>query len=130
MKQDIKETCKLVARFRMAMLYPIMLSTALNVGIFSSVFVKMMTDTMEETRPEWDSTEKTSKALLCMLGLGVGEIVGSLAFGRILDKCSLTWMVIIQCLAVTIAFGLLIVYGIQYEFTFVGAVAMTTSFGV
>lgn len=85
----------MIAQFRMAMLYPLMLSSAINIGIFSSVFIKMMKDTMEEERTDWDNTEKTSKALLCMIGLGFGEIFGSLAFGRIIDKFSLTGMVLL-----------------------------------
>lgn len=97
----------------MALLYPIMLNTAINVGIFSSVFIKMMTETMAD-RDEWDNKERTSKALLCMLGLGVGEIVGSLAFGRLMDKCSIRLMVLANCLAVTIAYGFLILYGAHY----------------
>ena len=117
----------------MVMLYPIMLSTAINVGIFSSVFIKIMTETMtEEDYPndEWTSEEKTSLALLCMLGLGVGEIVGSLVFGRIIDKCKLGWTVFLNCVSVAVSFALLIYYGLEYEFTIARALAMSTSFGV
>ena len=32
----------------MAMLYPLMLSTAINIAIFSSVFIKIMTETMKD----------------------------------------------------------------------------------
>ena len=130
-KQDIKETCRLVARPRMAMLYPVMVSTSINIGIFSSVFIKIMTDSMEqEVEIEVDSTEQTSKALFCMLGLGVGEIAGSLVIGHILDKCSLKCTILLQCLVVALAYALLIIYALQYEFTWLGALAMTTSFGV
>ena len=65
-----------------------------------------------------------------MLGLGVGEIIGSLAFGRIIDKCSLGCTVIVNCLAVALSFVLLIYFGIMYRFTVARAIAMTTSFGV
>jgi len=37
----------------MAMLYPVMVSTALNLGILSSVFIKMMVETMDD-RTDWD----------------------------------------------------------------------------
>ena len=113
------------------MLYPIILSTAINIAIYSSVFIKIMTETMnDDDYGEWTSDEKTSLALLCMLGLGVGEIIGSLAFGRIIDKCRLGCTVFLNCLAVTLSFALLIYYGIMYRFTVAIAIAMTTSFGV
>ena len=89
----------------------------------------MMTDTMDH-ETEWDSEEKTSNALLCMLGLGVGEILGSLAFGRIIDKCSMNFTVLLNCLVVAVAFGFLILYGVQYKFSLPMALAMTTSWGV
>ena len=44
----------------MSMLYPIMLTTATNLGIFSSIFIKMMTDTMEndeENAAKWTEKE-------------------------------------------------------------------------
>mmetsp|Transcript_28952 Transcript_28952/g.38587 ORF Transcript_28952/g.38587 Transcript_28952/m.38587 type:complete len:80 (+) Transcript_28952:788-1027(+) len=71
---------------RMVRLYPTMILTALNLGIFASVFIKMMVDTMDDKK-DWSDQDQTSNALLCMLGLGTGEIIGSIVFGRITDKC-------------------------------------------
>ena len=113
----------------MATLYPIMLNTAINLGILSSVFIKMMTDTMGE-RTEWDSKEKTSYALLCMLGLGAGEILGALAWGKIIDKCPTKVTVLINVLAVTVSFAFLILYATLYKFTYPLALLMTFSLGV
>jgi len=70
---------------RMSTTYPIMLTTALNQGIFSVIFIQMMVSTMGDSHG-WSKQDKDSKALLCMLGLGAGEILGALAFGRIADK--------------------------------------------
>ena len=53
-----------------------MLVLAINLGIYSSVFAKMMTETMSN-RTDWTSDEKTAKALLCMVALGLGEVLGS-----------------------------------------------------
>ena len=43
----------------MSMLYPIMLTTATNLGIFSSVFIKMMTKSMEneDIMSKWTEKE-------------------------------------------------------------------------
>jgi hypothetical protein len=51
--QDIKETFAMLTNKRMASLYPTMVFTALNLGIFASVFIKMMVDTMED-KTEWE----------------------------------------------------------------------------
>jgi len=81
-KEDILETLKMVMNKRIMMLYPTMILTALNLGIFASTFINLMTATMDDPK----ATDSTSNALLCMLGLGTGEIIGSLVFGRITDK--------------------------------------------
>ena len=88
-----------------------------------------MTETMQE-RTEWNSTEKTSKALLCMLGMGVGSILGFAVFGRITDKCSVKMTLIVNMLVTTIAYGFLILYGAIYKFSYFLAVAMTFTWGL
>ena len=60
---------------------PIVAQTAFNVAIFGSLMIKMIVETM--ANEEWDDQKKNSTALLCMVGLGVGEIVGSLIFGLV-----------------------------------------------
>ena len=112
----------------MSMLYPIMLTTATNLGIFSSVFIKMMTDSMDEDSGKSEK-EETSEALLTMLGLGVGEILGSLVWGKVIDKCNIKYTVIFNILAVTIGFMVLLVYTARYEFGNGLAIVMTFTFG-
>ena len=43
--------------------------------------IKMIVETM--ANEEWDDQKKNSTALLCMIGLGVGEIFGALVFGLV-----------------------------------------------
>ena len=64
----------------MMTLYPSVALGAYNVGVYASIYIKMMVKSMEN-RPEWSQQDKTSYALMCMLGLGVGEVLGSLIFG-------------------------------------------------
>ena len=64
-----------------------------------------------------------------MLGLGVGEIIGSLAFGKIIDNCSTKVTVSICLVAVTVSYVFLFLYGIIYEFSFPLAIAMTLTWG-
>mmetsp|Transcript_23318 Transcript_23318/g.27367 ORF Transcript_23318/g.27367 Transcript_23318/m.27367 type:complete len:209 (-) Transcript_23318:185-811(-) len=113
----------------MLKLYPLMLLTSVNLGIYASVFIKMMDDTMDD-KSDWSEDEKTSNALLCMLGLGTGEILGSLFFGRITDKCAYWKTVLANFIVTTIAFAFLILYGVLYDFSFGLALAMTLTWGV
>ena len=120
------ETFALLKNTRMAMLYPTIFSTAINLAILSSVFIKMMVDTMDK----WSDETQTSNALLCMLGLGSGEIIGSMAFGRITDKCDKKTTFLINVTACTVGYALLILYGAIYDFSFYMGVLMTFSWGI
>ena len=113
----------------MATLYPLMVSTALNLGILSSVFIKMMVDTMDD-RTEWGDQDKDSKALLVMIALGVGEVLGSKVFGYITDKCETKKTVLLNMLACTVGYAILILYGAIYDFTFYLGILMTFSWGI
>ena len=105
-----------------------MISTALNLGIMSSVFIKMMVDTMNDE--VWSDQKKDSNALFCMIALGVGEIVGSLAFGYITDNFSLNQIGLFNVIACSVGYGVLILYGIIYDFSFYLSILMTFTWGV
>lgn len=98
----------------MLQLYPLMTLTSINLGVYASIFIKMMVDTMDD-KP-WSDSIKTSNALLCMLGLGTGEILGSVIFGRVTDKCSYAKTCWLNIMAVVISLAFLILYGSVYKF--------------
>lgn len=127
--EDIKQTFTMLMNGRMATLYPLMVSTALNLGILSSVFIKMMVDTMDD-RTEWGDQDKDSKALLVMIALGVGEVIGSKVFGYITDKFETKKTVLINMLACTVAYAILVLYGAIYDFTFYLGILMTFTWGI
>ena len=111
------------------MLFPSMALTSLNVGLYAASLITMMVDSMGENEG-WSKQEKASNALLCMLGLGPGEIFGAIAFGRITDKCSHRTTVIVNVVVLTLAYALLILYCAIYQFSFPLAIAMTLVFGL
>ena len=111
------------------MLYLLILSTAINEGIHATVLINMMKSTMVDIT-KWDSQEKDSKALLCMLGLGSGEIIGSLIMGRIQDIFSHKNTVYLNIFATTLGYACLILYAAVYDFSFYLAILMTFTFGV
>ena len=127
--EDIKQTFTMLTNGRMATLYPLMVSTALNLGILSSVFIKMMVDTMDD-RTEWGDQDKDSKALLVMIALGVGEVLGSKVFGYITDNCETKKTVLLNMLACTVGYAILVLYGAIYDFTFYLGILMTFSWGI
>ena len=128
-KEDIKQTFIQLMNPRIATLYPAMISTALNLGIISSVFIKMMVDTMDDD-VSWSKQTKDSNALFCMIALGVGEIFGSMAFGYITDNFTTNQTGLINIITCSIGYGFLILYGIVYDFSFYLGILMTFSWGV
>ena len=127
--EDVKATFALIMDKRMATLYPTMAFQAINTGIYASVFIKMMVDTMDD-RSSWSDSDKTSNALLCMLGLGSGEIVGSVVFGRITDNCTHKKTVILNAMMTSLSYVFLFLYGSIYDFSFTLAVLMTFTWGL
>lgn len=65
-----------------------------------------------------------------MIGLGCGEIIGSLVFGRLTDKCPTNTIVVINAIAMTVGYAFLILYAAIYDFSYYLAVLMTFSWGV
>ena len=53
-----------------------------------------------------------------MLALGTGEILGSLAFGRVTDKCKFKVTILLNILAVTLSYIIILSYISVYEFSF------------
>ena len=115
----------------MLALYPLIFCTSVIKAMYASVFINLMVKTMDDEE-KWgvEDKQKTSKALLCILGVGVGEVLGSIAFGRITDKCTNKTTCLLNVLATTISYGLLFLLGALYEFSFVLAFLMTTMWGV
>jgi len=82
-KEDILETAKLMVSSRMLKIIPFIMWTAISCAIYAGVFVPLMTDTMSTNTNtlNWSDQTKQKKCLLALVGLGLGEILGSLALG-------------------------------------------------
>ena len=85
-RQDITETAQMLVSKRMLKFMPMIALSAFNLAIQSSVFVKMMEDTMKTDIEGWDESKRDKYALLAMVGLGAGEISGAIIFGKIGDS--------------------------------------------
>ena len=109
----------------MMTLYPTIIVSALNLGAYASTFINMMESTMDDP----DSDNNTPNALLCMIGLGAGEIIGSMVFGRITDKMSYKQTIMINVVSLAVGGAFLILYASVYNFSFPLAIAMTITWG-
>ena len=57
--------------------------TGCSVAIYTSFLVTLMSKTMDDS---WPDDKKSKFSLLAMIGLGIGEIIGSLISGQVLDR--------------------------------------------
>lgn len=62
----------------MMMIIPYMIWSALSLSCYSGLFVVLMQNTMNK---DLTDNEKTSKAMLAMIGLGIGEFIGGFIQG-------------------------------------------------
>lgn len=76
------------------------------------------------------STEQVKIALLAMIGLGIGEISGSLMFGRIQDKTTVKITAASILAAFSVALSFLMFFNMFADFKMWRAALMTFSWGV
>ena len=116
----------------MLKLIPLMTWTGASLGVVAGVFVPLMTDTMV-ANPEtagWNEEKQNKYCLLCMVGCGLGEIVGAILLGKIQDKFG-DVKATYSCLLLTLIGGAIALgFTVNYSFSMVFAVLMTFSWGV
>ena len=64
-----------------------------------------------------------------MIGLGLGEIVGSIVFGKLGDKVSMRTLITTNIFVAIVAFSITIWYTIRFDFSLQRALLMTFMFG-
>lgn len=105
--------------------------TAISCAIYAGVFVPLMTDTMS-TNPKtsnWSDQTKQKNCLLALVGLGLGEILGSLLLGQIQDRYS-NRITILTCLLLSsLAIGVTILFVRIFYFQLWFAILMCFAWG-
>jgi len=81
-KQDSKVLLELMISKRMRWVLPEIVWAGISLAIYTGLLVPMISNTLEGR----DNTEKLMKSMYAMVCLGVGEIVGSLAIGQVIDR--------------------------------------------
>ena len=70
----------------MIFVLPYILWTAISGAIYGGIFMLIVINSMKETQNDWSLQTKTKYGFLIFISLGVGEIIGSLLNGIIVDK--------------------------------------------
>jgi MFS family permease len=81
-REDFKETFKLIIDKKMLIIAPKILWTGISLSIQNVFLVKMIAASVAGN----DINQKIMKSLLTLMSLGLGEIVGSLSIGPIIDR--------------------------------------------
>jgi predicted MFS family arabinose efflux permease len=93
----------------------------------STLFIPLMSQHMINM-PNTEA-KKSQLAMLAMISVGVGEILGSFVFGRIQDKCSIPVVVSANCAMVLLSFSGLFWFHNAGDFNFFLASLMTFLWG-
>ena len=101
----------------MLILSPVIMWTSLGNAVIPSIFVPMMNDCMTQFET---SEQKNKHALLALVGLGIGEIIGASSFGYVQDnfsnKVSALFCLLLSSVGVAISFSFAQVYSFSLWF--------------
>jgi len=126
--QSVAETWKMLKSKRMVPLLPVYLTCGYSVALFGSLFIPYMTFHMEGLG--YTDKHEERLALLAMVAFGVGEISGSLLFGRIMDKTSVRTTSFCIIAAFIVAMSCVISFNMFEYFNMWHATIMTFSWGI
>lgn len=79
---NIMSTLRLFATVKMIKVVQFMLITGFVLAYFGTFMPKLIANTVPI------KSEKLSKSLYCMIVFGIGEVIGGLSHGKIIDKTS------------------------------------------
>jgi hypothetical protein len=74
-----------MTKMRMLHLLPMMLLSSISISIYGGLFVPMITRTMH-TSGITSQSKQNEEALVALIFLGLGEILGSIVMGMVRDR--------------------------------------------
>jgi MFS family permease len=116
----------------MVKLLPLVTLSSYSQAIFATLFVPLMTDAIK-ANPEtqsWVAATSNKHCLLALVGFGVGEIVGGLALGKIMDKIGNKASLVLCLVLMLVGTAAALAFIFIFSFTLWLAVIMTFTWGV
>lgn len=109
---------------KMRLLLPQVFWTGISLAVYTGLLVPLITDTISGD----DDNDKFMKSLFAMVALGVGEMIGGLFIGQIIDRYGNKKAAIANVVLILIQTGITIIYIVIYEYSWL-AFLMTFSWG-
>jgi len=105
---------------------PVVLWSSFSIAIYAAQFIPLIASSIKIGTAE----EKSAKACAAMVGIGLGEIFGSLGNGWLHDKMGTKRFALYNIVILLIAFGLLIAYTAYdtYNLPFAGLMTFVWGF--
>lgn len=79
---NLRSTVRMLFTVKMLKVLMLMIASGLVLAVYSGLLVKMISNTIE------DKDSKLTKSLYCMIVFGVGEVLGAIVIGKIIDFAS------------------------------------------
>jgi MFS family permease len=110
---------------------PVIFFSGISMAIYAALLIPMFSRSMPTIEEDevFTDARKTSLACLSMIGMGVGEIFGSLANGKLNDKCGVRVYLWICVVELTIAYVMMFWYNETNTYTLAGAFLTATAWG-
>jgi hypothetical protein len=106
---------------------PVIFFSGMSMAIYAALLIPMFSRTMSSTLTD---ARKTSLACQSMIGMGAGEILGSLTNGKLNDYCGVKAYLWICVSELTLAYVMLFWYNEVNDFDLASAVAVAFCWGL
>ena len=116
---------------RMLKFVPLIMTSGICIASNAGILVPLLTMTMSNTlrSQDWSEQVTNQHALVALSVLGLGEIVGSLFYGRVLDRFGHKAIIISCMIGIVVAVSAVIAYVIFFKFYMWAAVAVCFLWG-
>jgi hypothetical protein len=126
-KNAVQEMWGLIKTKRWLKFTPVIFFSGMSMAIYAALLIPMFSRTMSSTLTD---ARKTSLACQSMIGMGAGEILGSLTNGKLNDYCGVKAYLWICVSELTLAYVMLFWYNEVNDFDLASAVAVAFCWGL
>lgn len=123
---------ELVSSKRWLKFTPVVFFSGMSMAMYAALIIPLFSRTMriDDEGELFTDAKKTSYACTAMIGIGAGEIIGSLANGKLNDKCGVKRYLWICVGELIIAYAMMFWYNEKDDWTLPSACATAFFWGV